>query len=947
MTIEKSVVEIGPVVQNSVTIVADNEYQVDIAMVPSGVSGRDGKSIYILNSFGASKTPVDLPIGGFVPRDFDSPGNPSADYQFKISEGVIFLYGPEDKPWFRHVYTFVGLEHSETGWVDCGTIAGKDGKEGPPGPKGDAGPVGPQGDVGPEGKQGPQGEPGPQGEKGEKGDKGDPGGSGVNSFNGRKGDVELTKEDVTNVVNIPDPYTLPIASATTLGGIKVGANLVIDKDGKMSATGGGQGANHRYKIVNKDTSAEDQVDLLSAIDVNGYVTYMTPYDDGVVVVLNDAFTSVSKPGDMVVFEGVANGPIVSDSLDHIIVPFGEGVHTTDIGLPFGGEVRLVNLGKFETEEWGNATIWGLSGDLESIDTLDIAAPTLLTAESGDKSTTVTWSNNEKVLPIQSWKVVCDAVDGAPTVTKVFNGKERSGTIEGLRNLDKYSVTVIAQVADDYESKPSNAIDVIPKPVVPTELRLDSAIGTWDGVQVVFALPSEAIDSFKYFKGVVNGDQYDLTDVEVTQEYRKARIRGLQSETADISIIGVTRGGEFVQSNTIKEVSIGPGSVKPTINSVINGGFTLRPTVYFDDGLEGIKQIEVSAKAEGHPAYKCQVDVSGSQSVTFAYALPHKTEYDMSISFIYERGRSATSDVSQIETADEDMAPPKAIVYSSGDETNPKRYDYPTVQISNPKYDTQRIGTILEVNGKIVMKTTNDNPAYIPSEYFNTEPFNLRVAYNLVDGFVSEFFDAGKKTAATQKPPKPSGITKNPVPLTSDKVKLLLNVAPHEKIITNLTVLVTAPGGEEESFQFNDLSYAENEIPFEYTVKTDGDYVVKYRVGNFAGYGAYSEAQTIKLAKVPKPAKPKSISAEHRTEDMSGDYWIRIMPSGEGSNADKFRLVIRSDGLVGYDKTLSYTDILQAFRVTIAGYKAEYQYTAYVYQIDVYGQPSDPTTCLIY
>ena len=41
-----------------------------------------------------------------------------------------------------------------------------------------------------------------------------------------------------------DIATLPIASATTLGCIKVGANLGIDSDGTLSATGGGGGGDY-------------------------------------------------------------------------------------------------------------------------------------------------------------------------------------------------------------------------------------------------------------------------------------------------------------------------------------------------------------------------------------------------------------------------------------------------------------------------------------------------------------------------------------------------------------------------------------------------------------------------------------------------------------------------------------------------------------------------------
>ena len=44
--------------------------------------------------------------------------------------------------------------------------------------------------------------------------------------------------DLTNKPTIPSAYTLPTASATVLGGVKVGANLSIDAGGILSATGG-------------------------------------------------------------------------------------------------------------------------------------------------------------------------------------------------------------------------------------------------------------------------------------------------------------------------------------------------------------------------------------------------------------------------------------------------------------------------------------------------------------------------------------------------------------------------------------------------------------------------------------------------------------------------------------------------------------------------------------
>ena len=52
----------------------------------------------------------------------------------------------------------------------------------------------------------------------------------VQSVNGQTGVV---------VIDIPEPYELPIASTTQLGGIKVGAGLSVTENGVLSATGGG------------------------------------------------------------------------------------------------------------------------------------------------------------------------------------------------------------------------------------------------------------------------------------------------------------------------------------------------------------------------------------------------------------------------------------------------------------------------------------------------------------------------------------------------------------------------------------------------------------------------------------------------------------------------------------------------------------------------------------
>ena len=48
-------------------------------------------------------------------------------------------------------------------------------------------------------------------------------------------------DDLTNKPTIPTPYTLPAATASTLGGVKVGDGLSVEEDGTISADGGGGG----------------------------------------------------------------------------------------------------------------------------------------------------------------------------------------------------------------------------------------------------------------------------------------------------------------------------------------------------------------------------------------------------------------------------------------------------------------------------------------------------------------------------------------------------------------------------------------------------------------------------------------------------------------------------------------------------------------------------------
>jgi len=84
------------------------------------------------------------------------------------------------------------------------------------------------------------------------------------------GDLVVSKINGDTTLSL-DHYTLPIASANTLGGIKVGENLSIDQDGVLSAIGGGSKeylAGEGISITERSEEHNTPVDISSEHWVN-------------------------------------------------------------------------------------------------------------------------------------------------------------------------------------------------------------------------------------------------------------------------------------------------------------------------------------------------------------------------------------------------------------------------------------------------------------------------------------------------------------------------------------------------------------------------------------------------------------------------------------------------------------------------------------------------------
>lgn len=70
-------------------------------------------------------------------------------------------------------------------------------------------------------------------------------------------------------------YTLPVASATTLGGVKVGANLTITPEGVLNATGGGGGGTEYVAgegiVISGNTISTDPAKVPTKEELEGYL----------------------------------------------------------------------------------------------------------------------------------------------------------------------------------------------------------------------------------------------------------------------------------------------------------------------------------------------------------------------------------------------------------------------------------------------------------------------------------------------------------------------------------------------------------------------------------------------------------------------------------------------------------------------------------------------------
>ena len=108
--------------------------------------------------------------------------------------------------------------------------------------------------------------------------------------------------DYHDLLNIPEEFTVPMASTTTLGGVKVGSGLSIDGNGILSASGA-------VSSVNGKTGAV----TLSADDVNAYSK--TEVDEALDQFYADPYIATSIEGETLSIRAQASESEVSTVID--------------------------------------------------------------------------------------------------------------------------------------------------------------------------------------------------------------------------------------------------------------------------------------------------------------------------------------------------------------------------------------------------------------------------------------------------------------------------------------------------------------------------------------------------------------------------------------------------------------------------------------------------------
>lgn len=204
-------------------------------------------------------------------------------------------------------------------------------------------------------------------------------------------------------------YTLPVASATTLGGVKVGANLTITPEGVLSATGGGGGGTEYVAgegiVISGNTISTDPAKVPTKEELNDYLPLAGGTMTGNIKFKGDAEyigATVSDADHSIVIGSQGEGAIMGS------VSAGHSAADVDAALTADLNSKVARVKAERTTAGGSAvTLEAQEPDGENTSSIkvgakasDVAGATLAVYRDGANNV-VEVSSGELRLPTQS------------------------------------------------------------------------------------------------------------------------------------------------------------------------------------------------------------------------------------------------------------------------------------------------------------------------------------------------------------------------------------------------------------------------------------------------------------------------------------------------------------------------------------------------------------------
>ena len=294
-----------------------------------------------------------------------------------------------------------------------------------------------------------------------------------------------TTGSYNDLVDVPPGagvYTLPIATDTILGGVKIGAGITIDVDGVISAAGGGGGGGS-YTLPVASTT------VLGGIKVG------TGLLMGVDGLLNTDLHSVATSGD---YNDLSNKPTITK----VTLGLSNVDNTSDANKPISIAQASVNSLKADTASLAAIATSGLYSDL-------VGAPVITPASLGLATVATSGSYNDlSDKPIDAGSITkadigLGNVDNTSDATKPVSSAQQAA-------LDlKVNITSLATVASsgDYN-------DLSNKPTITTATKESVGLGnvdnTSDLAKAISTATQDALD--------LKADITSLATVAISAQY---------------------------------------------------------------------------------------------------------------------------------------------------------------------------------------------------------------------------------------------------------------------------------------------------------------------------------------------------------------------------------------------------------------------------------------------